>query len=79
MTRVPSLNSLRSEAARATNRRNHHMRWQMFEAQAIGTCAKCGAGVNVLLIPAPNQIAIGGEAVAVNCKPKRRQYANSPL
>lgn len=30
-------------------------------------CRRCGMGVQILTHPAPNEIDIGGEAVALNC------------
>lgn len=33
----------------------------------ISECKKCGAGVRVTAEPEPNDIDVGGEAVAVNC------------
>lgn len=35
---------------------------------AISNCKKCNMGVVVRTNPLPNQIDIGGEAVALNCK-----------
>jgi len=33
-------------------------------------CARCGAQVEVNANPRPNEIDVGGEAVAINCKTK---------
>lgn len=33
-------------------------------------CARCGRGVEVNANPRPNEIDVGGEAVAINCKGK---------
>ena len=47
--------------------RGHSLRWQTFNPDsALGIC-RCGMQVLVLRKPSPNQIDIGGEAVAVSC------------
>lgn len=38
--------------------------------QALATCVKCGMEVQCLTHPQANEIDIGGEAVALNCKGK---------
>ena len=70
-----SLAVLRRDAASTTSRRGHRMNWEYSKrdyadprCSAIGTCVRCGAWVQIMNDPAPNQIDIGGTAVAVDCK-----------
>lgn len=70
---------LEVEALEAARFRNHRM--SMFtmvsnDYRVYGydsTCLDCGMDVRVNPHPAPNQIDIGGEAVALNCKETNRQ------
>jgi len=66
-----SIKSLRRQAARSAAYRGHSMRWEMETDYAIGTCRHCGKCVVCLTKPAPNEIDIGGEAVALGCLEKR--------
>jgi hypothetical protein len=67
------LSTLIKSAQRSTASRGHRMKWGSVYGRADGPksrnaeCRKCGAFVTVHESPAPNQIDIGGEAVAVNC------------
>lgn len=71
-----SLNALRREAAMSARWRGHSLRWSQPFGRAdgpqsqIGRC-RCGMEVIVHQRPAPNQIDIGGEAVAVGCPLKK--------
>ncbi len=66
-TKHRSLTALRREAATSARWRGHSLRWQTFNPDsALGIC-RCGMQVLVLRKPSPNQIDIGGEAVAVSC------------
>lgn len=64
------LEKLKAEAARATEWRKHTMGdWQDFEdgSGAYALCDSCEMTVTVRTNPAPNQIDIGGRAVALTC------------
>ncbi len=67
------LSTLRKSAQRATSWRGHGMKWAAPFGRAggplsqFGTCKRCGMEVQLIEHPAPNQIDIGGEAVALNC------------
>ena len=60
---------LKKQALESTAFRGHQMarwqRWTPFNYTAC--CVACPAEVQVLSNPAPNDIDIGGEAVALNC------------
>ena len=60
---------LKRKALESTAFRGHQMakwlRWTPFNY--VACCVNCPAEVQVLSDPAPNQIDIGGEAVALNC------------
>jgi hypothetical protein len=69
------LSTLRKSAQGTTKARGHRMRWgnPYGNATALvfsqnGQCSKCGMEVTLHERPAPNQIDIGGEAVALTCK-----------
>ena len=61
---------LKSEARKAASFRGHTMQpfEQLAEGNEVSHCFVCDAEVQVLTNPAPNQIAIGGRAVAVDCE-----------
>ena len=67
--RRKSLNTLRKEAAAAAHFRGHkRLSWMSHACHEItGTCTTCGAEVQCLVYPLPNEIDIGGEAVALTC------------
>lgn len=49
--------------------RGHKLaKWERYKMSASTKCTICNAHVSVLTKPLPNQIEIGGEAVAINCK-----------
>jgi len=63
------INRLKQEAAESCRFRGHNMgRFQTDKYGASATCNVCGAEVQVTPRPMPNEIEIGGEAVALNCK-----------
>ena len=66
---MSTLKQLKREAERSCRFRGHIMnKWvQLAPGNEETTCAICKKGVQVLLHPAPNQINIGGSAVALNC------------
>jgi hypothetical protein len=67
----PAMRALKESAAESATWRGHSLIWEYFSNEnALGTCRTCGAEVQCLLHPAPNQIDIGGEAVALNCPAK---------
>lgn len=66
-----SLTKLIFSADESARWRGHSLEWEIFnDHNAIGTCHCCGAWVQCLTKPAPNQIDIGGPAVGVNCGDK---------
>jgi hypothetical protein len=63
-----ALIALQREAARAARFREHRLgRWEEHETWATAKCRDCPAQVTVNTKPMPNEIDIGGDAVAVNC------------
>jgi hypothetical protein len=64
---------LRSEARAAATWRGHTMQRQWCVSEFHGRnrqsikCLKCGRHAIICLKPLPNEIDIGGEAVAVGC------------
>ena len=63
-----SVYKLIAEANKSTQLRNHDMKWRLIDNdRAEGECIKCGLYVYANVHPAPNEIDIGGPAVAINC------------
>lgn len=64
---------LKTEALQAAQARGHSLGHFItttgsdFRRTALAECSKCGAWVQVNTHPAPNQIDIGGPAVAIGC------------
>ena len=65
------LEELIKEASEACTFRGHTMVWQRLpdSGRAVADCSRCGASVGVVERPMPNEIDIGGSAVAVRCAP----------
>ena len=66
-----SLVQLKKEAEKSAKLRHHTLGpWKDYSSRAgsEAECTKCGADCEVLLAPHPNEIDIGGSAVAINCK-----------
>ncbi len=68
------LSTLKKQAQKTTASRGHKMKWgQVFGRGGYrglgqtGTC-QCGCYVQILEKPYPNEINIGGSALARNCK-----------
>jgi len=69
------LNKLKKEAEAACSFRGHVMQWEppvynyMRPGRHIlsGMCVDCKKWVQVNTMPMPNDIEIGGDAVALNC------------
>jgi hypothetical protein len=66
------LSTLKKQAQSSTKFRGHSMKWDApieFNTRSvqIGRCTACGAEVALNTRPFPNEINIGGEAVAINC------------
>lgn len=64
------IDSLKQEARNTATWRGHTMSHYVTlqrGRQAVSHCLKCGAQVVVNTHPAPNDIDIGGRAVAVGC------------
>lgn len=67
------IKALRTKAEQTAHTRGHSILWHekhSFVTRTIqfGQCIFCGMEVSVNTNPASNEIDIGGEAVAVNCK-----------
>ena len=72
---MANLGTLRREAGAAARARGHSLAWAApwhgeYSSIQRGTCTVCGAEVDVTTRPMPNEIDIGGEAVATNCTGK---------
>lgn len=67
---MTKLQRLKREAHDAATWRGHTMtRFQsLSRVYWHAHCSQCGKYVQVTLHPRPNEIDIGGEAVALNCK-----------
>ena len=66
---MKSLETLKRESAKSTKSRGHKMgAWQYYGKSAGRICKICGLFVDVNYSPAPNEINICGEVVALNCK-----------
>jgi hypothetical protein len=70
----PTLGGLRRQALTSTANRGHVIKWQeqlpyRKGRMQYGDCAKCGLAVRVCTDPLPNEIEIGGEALALTCQP----------
>jgi hypothetical protein len=69
---MPALSTIRNTAAGAAKSRGHKLKWDKpFKGWASGQSQNakciCGAEVQINTNPAPNQIDIGGSAIAVDC------------
>lgn len=65
-----SMSFLRMKAFGVANNWRHHDLTLFFpenQSIQIAKCRRCGAEVQVILYPKPNEINIGGEAVALTC------------
>ena len=72
------LRRLQLEAASAARARGHTLgRFRRDRYGSIAGCEVCGRRVFVTTRPAPNEIDVGGEAVAVDCHPSSRQGSSS--
>ena len=69
---MTSFEKLEKEAVEAAEWRGHKLvPFQQHEWKrnvCWSDCVKCGMGVCVNIRPLPNEIDIGGEAVALNCE-----------
>jgi hypothetical protein len=70
---MKNIHTLKKQAQRASAWRGHRMHWipaishgEQRELQT-GVCRYCDATVHLNTRPLPNEIDIGGEAVALNC------------
>lgn len=76
------LEYLVSSADESAMWRGHAMIWTEIRADkgiANGHCVVCGAQVQCLLNPAPNQIDIAGSAVAINCTQQDNDESHSAV
>lgn len=70
---MKTLDALKKFAKQSAIFRGHKLsRWSMYGGYRkdlyTAHCTKCGKGVWVNVTPLPNDINIGGEAIALNCK-----------
>lgn len=71
---MKNLDQLKREASRSANFRGHRLKWGNPFGRANGPkscfarCRKCNMELLIIEQPAPNEINISGEAVALNCK-----------
>lgn len=70
--RPKTLKSLKREAQKTTAARGHQMKWGEPYSRGrtqgqIAECRVCNAWVQIQTLPYPNEIDIGGPAVAVSC------------
>lgn len=67
-----SLLGLMLSARRSARLRGHQLgNWEVLDAardRARTHCRKCGMGVDIIRRPAPNEIDVAGQAVALNCQ-----------
>jgi len=72
--RLISLKGLQRQAGAAARWRGHRLRWSTIHGESrtirVGVCRYCEAQVSIRTRVLPNEIAIGGEAVALNCPGK---------
>jgi hypothetical protein len=76
---MPALDQLQQEATECCERRGHKLgKWNIFHGEsrslANNECTVCGAEVQCNSRPMPNQIEIGGDALALNCPAKRVHF-----
>jgi hypothetical protein len=71
-----SLGALMIEANEAATFRGHKLAaWVARDGGvAVSFCLTCGRGVQVSANPAPNEIDMAGEALALNCAPRPLSY-----
>lgn len=70
---MPDLLNLRREAETVARARGHRLgNWQTYHGEsrslANNECQECGMGVQCNSKPLPNQIDLGGEVLALNCR-----------
>lgn len=69
---MKNLSELRKQATKSAEFRGHTIKWHSpyhSERQSLqnGECINCACEIQILMNPAPNQIDIGGMAVALTC------------
>jgi hypothetical protein len=66
---MSKIQNLKKSAERSAQYRRHNLApWQKISDKIYrATCKDCEKSVDVNLHPLPNEIAIGGEAVALGC------------
>ena len=73
-----TLSELKQSAIEATTFRGHRMApWSDFLACSRCACKVCGMEVTVTPNPAPNDIDLGGPAVALTCKRRPARYIDT--
>ena len=71
---MASLSTLKKQAQQSTAWRGHSMKWHAphhgeHRSYQTAECVRCGMDVCVNTRPMPNEIDIGGNAVALDCSP----------
>ena len=70
---METLTSLKRQATECAEWRGHKLVWSAphrgeYRSVQYAECCKCGASVSISTNPLPNEIDIGGSAVAIGCK-----------
>ena len=70
---MSKMSDLQHEAQQSARFRNHNLDrfHKVGDHKSVARCVRCGAEVDCNTKPLPNEIDIGGEAVAVNCPGSR--------
>ena len=71
---MSDLLTLKAQANESAERRGHKLAWSgpyHGESRSVeyAECERCEAFVSVSTRPMPNEIDVGGSAVAINCEP----------
>ena len=61
---MTKLQRLKKDATASAKFRGHNLKW----SGTLGTCKTCDKWVQVMVKPLPNDIEVGGTAVALNCE-----------
>jgi len=79
--RTESLDNLKNEAQETATFRGHDLSpWKSINNYIEeATCRGCNAYVRVNINPAPNDIDIGGDAVALNCEKKLKEFGENEV
>ncbi len=75
---MADLGTLRECASRTARFRGHNLKWQAphhgeHHSYQLGECSQCDCYVCITTRPMPNEIDIGGDALAITCKDNQRK------